>query len=166
MYDRAIDVLTGAGFEHYEVSNFAKVDRNSPTGTDWRCRHNEVYWMGKTYYAAGPGAARFVDGRREVNHRSTTTYLKRILSGQTPVAESESLAPEAAARERLVFGMRRLEGVNKTQFSDETGFTIDALCGDVMRQLIEQGAVVEEDDCVRLSRSGLLVSDAIWPKIL
>jgi oxygen-independent coproporphyrinogen-3 oxidase len=166
MYERAIDVLTEAGFKHYEVSNFASVDPGSSTGEDRRCRHNEVYWTGQTYYAVGPGAARFVDGRREVNHRSTTTYLKRVLAGQSPVAESESLDAEDAARERLVFGMRRLEGVEKSRFASETGFSVETLCGKVMRQLIEQGMIIEEDSCLRLTRSGLLVSDAIWPKIL
>lgn len=166
MYERAIDVVTAAGFTHYEVSNFARVNPGSPDTSDQRCRHNEVYWTGRTYFAAGPGAARFVDGRREVNHRSTTTYLKRVLADQSPVAESELLDAEAAARERLVFGMRRLEGVEKSRFARETGFTVDALCGNVMRQLVEQGAVRAEGDCLRLTRSGLVVSDAIWPKLL
>jgi oxygen-independent coproporphyrinogen-3 oxidase len=166
MYERAIDLLTEAGFNHYEVSNFARVDHRSVSDADRRCRHNEVYWTGRTYYAAGPGAARFVDGRREVNHRSTTTYLKRVLAGQSPVAESEVLDAESAARERLVFGMRRLQGVEKSRFASETGFSVETLCGNVMRQLIEQGAIIEEDNCLRLTRSGLLVSDAIWPKIL
>ena len=166
MYKRAIDVLTEAGFNHYEVSNFARVDHRSKSDEDRRCRHNEVYWTGRTYYAAGPGAARFVDGRREVNHRSTTTYLKRVLAGQSPVAESELLDAEAAARERLVFGMRRLQGIEKSRFASETGFSVETLCGNVMRQMIEQGVIIEEDNCLRLTRSGLLVSDAIWPKIL
>ena len=67
MYAEAIDALTAAGLEHYEVSNFARPGRRS--------RHNEVYWAGNEYFAAGPGAARYVDGVRETNHRSTTTYL-------------------------------------------------------------------------------------------
>ena len=85
MYAAAIDTLTAAGLEHYEVSNFARPGH--------RCRHNEIYWAGGGYYAAGPGAARFVDGRRELNHRSTTTWLRRVLAGQSPVAESEVLPP-------------------------------------------------------------------------
>lgn len=171
MYETAIDRLTEAGFRHYEVSNFARIDpAGEPAGGepagDRRCRHNEVYWTGRTYYAAGPGAARFVDGRREVNHRSTTTYLKRVLNGQSPVAESELLDPEAAARERLVFSLRRLEGLQPRRFADETGYSIESLCGDVMRHLVEQGLVVATGDRLRLTRAGLLVSDAIWPRIL
>ena len=71
MYETAIDTLTAAGFEHYEVSNFARPGH--------RCRHNERYWLGEEYFAAGPGAARFVGGVRSTNHRSTTTYIDRVL---------------------------------------------------------------------------------------
>ena len=91
------DSLAAAGFEHYEVSNFAKANH--------RCRHNEAYWLGAPYFAAGPGAARYVKGRRELNHRSTTTYIRRVLGGESPVADAEQLGPEDAARERLVFGV-------------------------------------------------------------
>ena len=102
MYELAIDTLTAAGYEHYEVSNFARPGH--------RCRHNENYWLGGEYFAAGPGASRFIAGRRETNHRSTTTYIQPLLSGESPVAESEQLGPEDSARERLVFALRRLEG--------------------------------------------------------
>ena len=105
MYALAIDRLTAAGFEHYEVSNFAR--------PGCRSRHNETYWSGDGYFAAGPGAARYVGGVRETNHRSTTTYLQRVLAGESPVAERESLSPEAQARELLVFGLRRIEGVSR-----------------------------------------------------
>ncbi len=121
MYETAIDALTAAGLEHYEVSNFARPGH--------RCRHNEIYWQGESYFAVGPGAARYVDGWREMNHRSTTTYLQRVLAGQSPVAERERLPPPDAARERLVFGLRMLEGVARSEFAAATGFHIDDLVG-------------------------------------
>ena len=117
MYAAAIDTLASAGFQHYEVSNFARPGH--------RCRHNEIYWAGGGYWAAGPGAARFVDGRRETNHRSTTTWLRRVLAGTSPVAESETLPPRDRARELLVFGMRRMAGVERQSFAAVTGFEID-----------------------------------------
>ena len=119
MYALAIDRLTAAGYEHYEVSNFARPGRRS--------RHNQVYWSGDGYFAAGPGAARYVDGVRETNHRSTTTYLQRVLAGESPVAEREQLDAEARARELLVFGLRRIEGVARRDFAARTGFEIDEL---------------------------------------
>lgn len=158
MYEGAIDTLTGAGFEHYEVSNFAQAGH--------RCRHNETYWLGREFYAAGPGAARYLQGRREVNHRSTTAYIGRLLAGQSPIAESETLAPEDRARERLVFGLRRLAGVERGMFARETGYEIDALVGKPLTNYVAQGFLADDGQTIRLTRSGLLISDALWPAFL
>jgi oxygen-independent coproporphyrinogen-3 oxidase len=158
MYEWAIDTLTAAGFEHYEVSNFARVGHRS--------RHNETYWTGGEFYAAGPGAARYIDGRREVNHRSTTTYLQRVLAGQSPVAESEQLGPEDAARERLVFGLRRLQGIDAAIFETSTGYSVETLGGPALREYLQLGFLKQEAAHLKLTRRGLLVSDALWPAFL
>jgi len=158
MYVSAIDTLTAAGLEHYEVSNFARPGHRS--------RHNETYWTGGEFYAAGPGAARYLEGRREINHRSTTTYLQRVLSGKSPVAESEKLEPEDAARERLVFGLRRLQGIECEAFERETGFSVHALGGAALREYQQHGLMERKDGTLRLTRKGLLVSDALWPAFL
>ena len=158
MYELAIDTLTAADFEHYEVSNFARRGH--------RCRHNETYWTGGQYFAAGPGASRFVAGRRETNHRSTATYMVRVLGGLSPVAQSEQLGPEDAARERLVFGLRRLEGIDVAAFAATTGFSADDLGGAALTRFVEQGLLDLSGSRLRLTRRGLLVSDAMWPKVL
>jgi oxygen-independent coproporphyrinogen-3 oxidase len=158
MYAAAIDAITAAGCEHYEVSNFARPGH--------RCRHNETYWSGDGYFAVGPGAARYVDGRREMNHRSTTTWLKRVLAGETPIADSETLDAEDRAREHLVFALRRIEGVDRSSFAQRTGFEIDALIGEPLKRFVDLGLFVDEGHRVRLSRQGLFISDAIWPEFL
>ncbi len=158
MYELAIDTLTAAGYEHYEVSNFAKLGH--------QCRHNEVYWTGGSYFAAGPGASRHIAGRRETNHKSTTTYIRRVLAGQSPVAEAEELSPEDAARERLVFSLRRLAGIATADFARETGFDVDSLGGVALAKFVEQGLLARTDTHLRLTRRGLLVSDALWPELL
>ena len=158
MFESAIDTLTSAGFEHYEISNFAQPGH--------RCRHNEVYWSGQEYYAVGPGAARFVDGRRETNHKSTTTYLKRVLTGQSPVAERETLDPESAARERLVFGLRQLAGIDRQDFAHQTGYPLKQLAGESIRRYVELGMLEDDGVRIRLTREGLMVSDAMWPDFL
>jgi oxygen-independent coproporphyrinogen-3 oxidase len=157
-FELAHDELASAGFEHYEVSNYARAG--------FRCRHNEAYWLGQSYFAAGPGAARFVDGRREVNHRSVVTYIRKLEAGLSPVAEAEQLPPDAAARERLVFGLRRLEGVNAADFLAATGFSIDQLVGHALPRFLDWGFLEWSGGQLRLTRSGVLVSDAIWPKFL
>jgi putative oxygen-independent coproporphyrinogen III oxidase len=158
MYLTAIETLSAAGLEHYEVSNFARAGH--------RCRHNEIYWAGGGYFAAGPGAASFVGGRREMNHRSTTTWLRRVLAGQSPVAESETLLPRERACELLVFGMRRLAGVERQSFARVTGFEIDELVGHELGELSRLGLLDVDAAGVRLTAAGLLVSDAIWPRLL
>ena len=158
MYAAAIDTLTAAGFEHYEVSNFSRQGH--------RCRHNEAYWAGDGYFAVGPGAARYVNGRREMNHRSTTTYLKRVLGGFSPVAESETLDAADRAREALVFGLRRLAGIDRQAFAARTGFALESLVGEPLNRMISLGLLAEDGPRVRLTRQGLFVSDGIWPHFL
>lgn len=158
MYERAIDLLTAAGFEHYEVSNFALPGH--------RCRHNETYWLGREYFAAGPGAARYVGGVRSMNHRSTTTWMQRLARGESPVAESETLEPEERARERLVFGLRRLQGIELESFARETGYTVAQLGGKTLEQYLDHGWLEMQGSQLRLTRRGLLISDSLWPGFL
>lgn len=159
MYLAAIDRLAAAGYEHYEVSNFAKPGH--------RCRHNETYWAARGYYAAGPGAARYVAGTRETNHRSTTTWLARIRAGQSPIAESETLAPEDRAREALVLGLRRLqEGIAGEAFAAEFGYDPATLGGAKLRKLLDANLLQFVDGRLRLTRDGLLISDWIWSKFV
>jgi oxygen-independent coproporphyrinogen III oxidase len=158
MYALAIDRLTAAGYEHYEVSNFARPGHRS--------RHNQTYWSGEGYYAAGPGAARYVNGIRETNHRSTTTYLQRVLAGETPTAEREELDEEARARELLVFGLRRIEGVERQDFTTRTSKEVDELIANPLKKFVDLGLLTDDGQRIRLTREGLYVSDAIWPELL
>ena len=158
MYAAAIDQLSDAGFEHYEVSNFARPGK--------RCRHNEVYWTGGEYYAAGPGAARHISGVRETNHRSLTKWLNCVLAGQSPVAERECLPPEEKARELLVFGLRRMEGVDRDWFAARSGFRLDDLVELPLRKFVAADLLADDGQRVKLTREGLFVSDSIWPELL
>ena len=158
MYESALDRLPRAGLQHYEISSFARSGR--------RCRHNEAYWTGQTYFGAGPGAARHIAGRREMNHRSTTTYLRRVLDGQSPVTERESLSPEDSARERLVLALRRVEGVDKVSFRRETGYSVELLLPDQWCGLVDRGLVQDNASGLRLTRAGILVCDSICSLLL
>lgn len=158
MYALAIDRLVVAGFEHYEVSNFAT--------PGCRSRHNETYWSGVGYYAAGPGAARYVNGVRETNHRSTTTYLKRVFAGDSPVAEREQLDSEARAREFLVFALRRLAGISRDVFAQTTGYELNELVGKPLQKFVELGMLHDDGERVSLTREGLFVCDAMLPEML
>jgi oxygen-independent coproporphyrinogen-3 oxidase len=158
MFEAAIDRLGAAGYEHYEVSNFAKPGH--------RCRHNEAYWDLRPWDAFGPGAARF-DGRTRVtNHRSTTTWMNRVLAGGDATGDVDAMSDEAAARERLVVGLRRLDGVSRAAFQVASGFDLDAVAGTAIARWVAARLAFDDGKAVRLTRAGLLVSDSLWADVL
>ena len=158
MFELAIDHLEAAGYEHYEVSNFAR-----PGG---RCRHNEAYWDCRPWEAFGPGAARF-DGRTRItNHRSTTTWISRVLAGVDASGEIDEMTCEEAARERLVVGLRRRAGVSRQAFAAASGFSVEELAKDALVRWQRAGLAADDGDTVRLTRAGLLVSDSLWAEVL
>jgi oxygen-independent coproporphyrinogen-3 oxidase len=154
MYALAMDELPRAGFEQYELSNFAR--------PGFRCRHNEVYWAGDPFFGFGPGAARYAAGRRELNHRSVTTWINRVLAGQSPIAESEELSPEGRARELIMLNLRRCEGIALAEFRLQTGFDFHRLAGDALPRHLRQGLLEEHEGHVRLTREGRFLADTVF----
>lgn len=158
MYARAMDVLEGAGYEQYEISSFARPGR--------RCRHNQVYWANAGYHGFGMGAARYVDGKREVNARDLRAYIKHILDGESAVFQSEELGPRERALETMSLNLRRKEGIIRTEFRAGTGFDADELAGERMSRLIEQGLLADDGEKVFLTRQGRCVADAVIEELL
>jgi oxygen-independent coproporphyrinogen III oxidase len=153
MYALAMDRLPQAGFEQYELSNFAR--------PGFRSRHNEMYWRGLPFFGFGPGAARYIEGRRELNHRSVTTWIKRIQMGESPIADAEQLSPEDRARERIMLGLRRGGGIVVSEFESETGFDFRKLSPDALAQNLNRGLLEEIDGSIRLTREGRFVADSV-----
>lgn len=98
--------LSAAGFEHYEVSNFARPGH--------RARHNSAYWRGVPYAAAGPSAHRFDGATRSWNIAAYTHWRDRLGRGESPIAGSEALSPENRAAERVYLGLRTSDGLELT----------------------------------------------------
>ena len=158
MFERAIDRLAAAGYEHYEVSNFAR--------PGFRCRHNEAYWDCRPWEAFGPGAARF-DGRtRSTNHRSVTAWIDRVLAGADFTGDRDAMTDEQAARERIVVGLRRRDGIDRGPFLDASGFELDTLSGSAIGGWVAAGLAIDDGRRVRLTREGLLLSDGLWADVL
>ena len=153
MYAAAMDDLAAAGFEQYEISNFAR--------PGYRCRHNQTYWRALPYFGFGPGAARYLRGRRESNHRSTTTWIKRVLAGQSGVAMSEELDPEHRAREAIVLGLRQLDGIRRDEFLTLTGFELDSLVGETIRREVAAGRIDDFGDGIRITHDGRFFADPV-----
>jgi oxygen-independent coproporphyrinogen-3 oxidase len=154
MYLYAIETLTQNGMDHYEVSNFAKPGS--------KCRHNQTYWQGDPWFGFGPGAAAYVDGTRCVNHRSTLKYLQRMEAGQSPVAESQKLDWSTRTRERFIFGMRQLKGVEWNSLANSGDpEAVEAIAQQIPKH-IALGFIEWHDGHIRLTPQGLPISDSLW----
>jgi oxygen-independent coproporphyrinogen-3 oxidase len=153
MYEMAMDVLAAAGFDHYEISNFAR--------PGYRCKHNEVYWANHAYFGFGMGAARYVNGRRELNSRSLPEYLQRTLSGESATFQSEILDTEERARETAVVQIRRSDGINRSDFRAQTSIDLDSLLGGKIRNAAAIGLLDDVGKSLRLTRRGKCLADAL-----
>lgn len=158
LYAAAIDVLESAGFEHYEISNFARPGR--------RCRHNEVYWANEAYWGSGMGAARYVFGRRELNTRDLQKYVDLCLGGKSPTWQSEQLEPRERAQETLAIQLRRGTGIHRDAFHQQTGFTLDELAGAELAKGVALGLLADTGERVFLTRRGKYVADSIIERLL
>lgn len=158
LYAQTMDYLTLHSFEQYEISSFACEGE--------RCRHNQVYWANHAYFGFGMGAARYINGCRELNTRNLETYLDRMSIGQSPVFQSETLKDEDRARETMAIQLRRIEGIHREAYYDQTGFNLDELSGSQIAQQVGRGLIVDDGESVRLSRQGRYVADAVIERLL
>jgi oxygen-independent coproporphyrinogen-3 oxidase len=158
MYACALDTLAAAGYEQYEISNHALPGSRS--------RHNQVYWANEAYFGFGLGAARYIDGHRELNTRSLGEYLRRIEAGETATFQSERLPPVERARETIAVQLRRSEGIERRSFFQQTGFDLDALVGPPLTRHVDMGLLQDDGDNVSLTRQGKFVADSVIRNLL
>jgi oxygen-independent coproporphyrinogen-3 oxidase len=159
MYEHLIMRAGSAGLEQYEISNFARPGH--------ACRHNRAYWANEAYFGFGLGAARYVRGERAVNTRDLMAYLERIEAGLDPTGPRERLDSEARARETAVLMLRRLDaGLNRAEFAERTGFTVEELAAEAVARHVRRGYLREDGGTLRLTRQGLFVSDSVLADFL
>jgi oxygen-independent coproporphyrinogen-3 oxidase len=160
MYALAIERLKAAGYRHYELSNFAK--------PGFECRHNQVYWNARSYYAAGPGAASYLNGIRRSNHRSTTHWIERTIAarGASAPGLTEELSPEERAREALMLGLRQRAGIEIRQFETRFDVSLKALAGQTIQRMQTAGWLRHENSRLQLTDEGVFVADTVVSELL
>lgn len=149
MYEDAIDHLTRAGYEHYEVSNFAR--------PGLRSRHNQVYWRNEPCYGFGAGATSYVDGRRERRVEIPSDYIDAIESGGGAIEYAEELTGPALAGETIVLGLRMLEGVDLSRVSERTGVDAVREFAPQIESLAQRGLLIVDEPYIRVTHQGLLL---------
>lgn len=153
MYERAIERLTGAGFEHYEISNFAR--------PGYRCRHNLVYWRNGEYAGFGPGAVSYIDSRRMTTEKRPALYVSKVRGGLDAVVECESLDWRSSLGETMMLGIRLLDGVPLGEVRARYGSEVDSVLAGPIERLEARGLVRCANDTIRLTRRGLLLADTV-----
>jgi oxygen-independent coproporphyrinogen-3 oxidase len=109
-YVQADETLRAAGFDWYEVSNWATSDAA-------RCRHNELYWANANWWGVGPGAHSHVGGLRWWNVKHPAAYADRLTRGESPAQDSELLDDADRALETIMLGLRLREGLPLARLS-------------------------------------------------
>lgn len=148
MYDTAVNFLNNAGFSQYEISNFAKPNRE--------CRHNLKYWHCEEYIGAGLGAHSYIDGVRFSNTRDMKSYIAGSRAGG-----SERLTQADMRAEFVILAMRLREGVDESEYERRFG---RSFCGDYGAQLgkfTRLGMIEKTERGYRLTDGGICVSNAV-----
>lgn len=148
-YELIDDLLVGAGFDWYEVSNWARGER-------FRCRHNLAYWRGADWWGIGPGAHRHRDGMRSWNVKHPSRYAGLLARGELPVQESEQLSAAERELERIMLELRISDGLPTTAIPPGQRPAIDVHVerGHLDADAAHEGRLV-------LTRPGRLLADAV-----
>lgn len=145
LFEATIDLMTGAGYEQYEISNYAQPGRE--------CRHNLAYWLGSDYLGIGPSAFSTVGLQRWQNIADTATYSQRILDeGASPHAFTETLDNPTRRSEAIAFGLRTSHGVPWELLTPWEG---------IVQEYLDEGFFEAHSSRIRLTRKGKMVADTL-----
>lgn len=153
LYAAAIDDLTAAGFEHYEISNFGKPGHRS--------RHNTNYWENGDYVGLGVGAASYVKGVRSVHTRDLATYVAAALAGEDPTEHSERLEGARRVGEAIMLALRTAQGVSRVRFKERYGLDVLQSYKSVAEKFAEADLLEVDDAGFRLTRRGRFLANDV-----
>ena len=155
MYQWMLDRASGAGYEHYEISNLCRPGFHS--------RHNTKYWTAEPYYGFGCSAHSY-DGqtRRWSNHRDVLKYMEMIERGESVVVEEQELTDTDVRAEALFLGMRLMRGVDVRRYRESFGVDLREQHAADLERFRSAGLLEFDGDLIRLTRSGALLSNEVF----
>ena len=158
MYAYTKQRLAEAGYERYEISNYAKPGFES--------KHNSSYWTGTEYIGVGLGASSLFTNARYHNETDLTTYIKEVEEGKDVRCEIERLVLEEQMEEFMILGLRRMRGVSREEFQKRFGRPIETVYGSVLQKLKKQGLLTAEGDRIALTELGIDVSNQVFVEFI
>lgn len=160
MYRMICEATRRAGYEHYEISNFARATAGRPS--PFRSKHNMKYWTAAPFYGMGCGAHAY-DGRaRWVNIKKTESYIDSVRATGQAIAERNELSASDRAADALFMGLRLTEGIRLDEFQKEYGFDVMARYGEELRRLEDAGLIETGERRLRLTDAGRLLSNEVF----
>jgi oxygen-independent coproporphyrinogen III oxidase len=161
MYRLISEATQRNGYEHYEISNFARASEDQSV-SPFRSKHNLKYWTGAPFYGIGCGAHSY-DGRgRWVNVMKTDTYIESVESTGHAIAERHDLGDAERAVEALFMGLRLKEGVSLAEFRSEYGVDVMERYGGELPRLSEAGLIETSGGRLILTSAGRLLSNEVF----
>jgi len=140
--------LEDAGYEHYEISNFAK--------PGFRSRHNSSYWQGKKYLGLGPSAHSFDGSSRQWNISNNNIYMESVSKNEIPF-EKEQLTPSQRMNEYIMTSLRTTEGLDLEEIPESLSHELQS----VSKKFIDSGKLILKENKLILTREGKLFADGI-----
>jgi len=153
MYEMAIDELAKAGFEQYEISNFAR--------KGFECRHNLVYWANGPYIGIGPGAGSHWQGERRTNIADIRKYAEMVQANADVTVEKQRTEPLEIACETAVLNLRRRRGIDLEEFKMKTGCDATVLFAEPVERYKKMGLIGVGAGRVFLTRKALPIADSV-----
>ncbi|HEX8143287.1 MAG TPA: radical SAM family heme chaperone HemW [Pyrinomonadaceae bacterium] len=160
MYELMVEKATAAGYEHYEISNLCL--------RGYQSRHNTKYWLGAPVYGFGSSAHSY-DGerRRWANERDAARYTELVEDGRTPIVETTDLDEHDAQSEAVFLGLRLLQrGISLNDYRARFGTDLRERHAADLARLREAGLISLEDDLMRLTPHGALLSNEVFAALI
>ena len=158
MGELTIQRLAEAGMHRYEISNYAKSGKE--------CRHNLGYWDRVEYLGIGAGSSSLIKGERFDHIRDRKAYIEKIRNGEPILIDREILSVESQMEEFMYLGLRKIEGVSRTDFQNYFGKNVDDVYGEILDKLEEEQLLEFSGDRIRLTHRGMDVSNCVLAEFL
>jgi oxygen-independent coproporphyrinogen-3 oxidase len=158
MYYFARDAFSDAGYEHYEISNFAR--------PGYECSHNLKYWRDEEYLGLGVSAAFHWGGNRYKNPDNVDAYASSVNVGKWPLAAPEPSDPEREMRTSVVLGLRLLNGIDLEDFEERFGVNLLDYYGGTIEMLLNSEHLLLKGKVLRLSPQALFISDEVFSQLI
>jgi putative oxygen-independent coproporphyrinogen III oxidase len=158
MYTWAIAELKQHGYQQYEICSFSKPGHE--------CQHNTIYWKNKSYLGFGTGAHSFERGIRKWNESRPASYEEKIIKRQSALSGEEKLQGRARIAEHLIVGLRLSEGVNKQEIQEYYGQNWEQDFAPALAKMVAQGLLLDENNTLKLTAQGVLLSNRVFREIL